>query len=395
VCAYVGGKRAEVFLAHTDIIVLGAGIVGTSIAAHLAKRGLSVALVDRGAPGEGTSYGNAGVIEGNTVFPAAFPSSFAELARIALKRSPVANYHLAFLPQIAPWLLAFRAASQPARLIETAHVMRPLLARAVAEHEALAAEAGADRHLSRRGWLKLYRTDRAFAAQATELDLAARFGIANVRLDRDAALALEPALNGIFRHAVHWTGAVSVDNPLMLQYHDREWGVPVHNDRKHFEFLVLSGAQAGLNFSVVLKKREGYRRAFDKFDPEKVAHYSEARVQKLRSDLEIIRNRMKIEAAVRNARAFLKTQEEFGDFDSYCWRFVGGRPKLNRWKATGQIPATSPESDAFSKDLKQRGFSFVGPTVAYAYMQAAGLVNDHLVSCFRYQELLSEVAAAN
>jgi len=175
---------------------------------------------------------------------------------------------------------------------------------------------------------------------------------------------------------------VSVDNPLMLEYHDREWGVPVHNDRKHFEFLVLSGAQAGLNFSVVLKKREGYRRAFDKFDPEKVAHYSEARIQKLRSDIEIIRNRMKIEAAVRNARAFLKTQEQFGDFDSYCWRFVGGRPKLNRWKAMGQIPATSSESDAFSKDLKQRGFSFVGSTVVYAYMQSVGMINDHLVDCF-------------
>ena len=179
----------------------------------------------------------------------------------------------------------------------------------------------------------------------------------------------------------------SVDNPLMLEYHDREWGVPVHNDRKHFEFLVLSGAQAGLNFSVVLKKREGYRRAFDKFDPEKVAHYSEARIQKLRSDLEIIRNRMKIEAAVRNARAFLKTQGEFGDFDSCCWRFVGGRPKLNRWKAMGQIPATSPESDAFSKDLKQRGFSFVGSTVVRAYMQSVGMVNDHLVDCFRYREI--------
>jgi len=178
-----------------------------------------------------------------------------------------------------------------------------------------------------------------------------------------------------------------VDNPLMLEYHDREWVVPVHNDRKHFEFLVLSGAQAGLKFSVVLKKREGYRRAFDKFDPEKVAHYSQARVQKLRSDLEIIRNRMKIESAVRNARAFLKAQEEFGDFDSYCWRFVGGRPKLNRWKATGQIPATSPESDAFSKDLKQRGFSFVGSTVVYAYMQSVGMVNDHLVDCFRYREI--------
>jgi DNA-3-methyladenine glycosylase I len=134
----------------------------------------------------------------------------------------------------------------------------------------------------------------------------------------------------------------SLDNPLMLEYHDREWGVPVHNDRKHFEFLVLSGAQAGLNFSVVLKKREGYRRAFDKFDPEKVAHYSEARIQKLRSDLEIIRNRMKIESAVRNARAFLKTQEEFGDFDSYCWRFVGGRAKLNRWKATGRFLRPRP-----------------------------------------------------
>jgi D-amino-acid dehydrogenase len=203
-------------VAHTDIIVLGAGIVGTSVAVHLAKRGLSVALVDRGAPGEGTSYGNAGVIEGNTVFPAAFPSSFAELARIALKRSPVANYHLAFLPQIAPWLLSFRAASQPAQLIKTAQVMRPLFARAIAEHQALAAEAKAERHFHHRGWLKLYRTDSAFASQSTELELAARFGIANVPLERDAALALEPSLNGVFRHAVHWTGAVSVDNPLAL-----------------------------------------------------------------------------------------------------------------------------------------------------------------------------------
>ena len=181
-----------------------------------------------------------------------------------------------------------------------------------------------------------------------------------------------------------WAG---VDIPLLLQYHDREWGVPVHSDRKHFEVLVLSGAQAGLNWSLVLKKREGYRRAFDKFDPEKVARYSARKIQDLASDPEIIRNRMKIEAAVRNARAFLKIQDELGDFDSYCWRFVGGRPKLNRWKATRQIPATSPESDAFSKDLKQRGFSFVGPTVVYAYMQAVGMVNDHLVDCFRYREI--------
>jgi D-amino-acid dehydrogenase len=196
--------------------VLGAGIVGTSVAVHLAKRGLAVALVDRQGPGEGTSYGNAGIIEGNTVFPAAFPSSLTELVRIALKRSPLANYHLAFLPRVAPWLMAFHAASRLDRLIETARVMRPLLARAVAEHEALAAEAGAERHLSRRGWLKLYRTDNTFAAQATELDLAAQFGIANVPLDREGALALEPALAGVFRHAVHWTGAVSVNNPLAL-----------------------------------------------------------------------------------------------------------------------------------------------------------------------------------
>jgi len=196
--------------------VLGAGIVGTSIAVHLVKRGMAVALIDRQGPGEGTSYGNAGIIEGNTVFPAAFPSDFGELVRIALKRSPVVNYHAAHLPWVVPWLIAFRAASQPARLVETAQAMRPLFARAVAEHDALAAEAGAGSHLSRRGWLKLYRTDKAFAALAPELELAARFGIANVPLDRDGVLALEPALAGVFRHAVHWTGAVSVDNPLAL-----------------------------------------------------------------------------------------------------------------------------------------------------------------------------------
>jgi DNA-3-methyladenine glycosylase I len=180
---------------------------------------------------------------------------------------------------------------------------------------------------------------------------------------------------------------VSVDDPLLLQYHDREWGVPVHTDRKHFEALVLSGVQAGLSWSLVLKKREGYRRAFNKFDPEKVARYSERQIRKLTSNPEIIRNRMKIEAAVRNAGAFLKIREEFGTFDSYCWRFVEGRPRLNRWKATRQIPAISPESEAFSKDLKRRGFSFVGPTTIYAYMQAVGMVNDHLVDCFRYREI--------
>ncbi len=190
--------------------------MGTSVALHLAKRGVAVALIDRQGPGEGTSYGNAGIIEGNTVFPPAFPSDFAELLRIALKRSPIANYHIAYLPRVAPWLMAFRAASRPERLLETARLMRPLMARAIGEHEILAAEAGAERHFGRRGWLKLYRTDRAFAALAPELDVAARFGIANVLLDREGARALEPALNGVFRHAVHWTGAVSVDNPLAL-----------------------------------------------------------------------------------------------------------------------------------------------------------------------------------
>jgi DNA-3-methyladenine glycosylase I len=187
---------------------------------------------------------------------------------------------------------------------------------------------------------------------------------------------------------------VNADDPLLLEYHDLEWAVPVHSDRKHLEVLVLSGAQAGLNWSLVLKKREGYRRAFDNFDPEKVARYSEKQIQTLLADPTIIRNRMKVEAAVRNARALLKVQQEFGDFDSYCSGFVGGDPKLNRWKTTRQIPATSPESEAFSKDLKHRGFSFVGPTVMYAYMQAAGMVNDHLVGCFRYREIIREVADA-
>ncbi len=203
-------------MARSDVIVLGAGIVGTSIAVHLAKKGLAVALIDRGGPGEATSYGNSGIIEGNTVFPAAFPSDFHELLRVALKRSPVANYHLGFLPKIAPWLLAFRAASKPERLVETAHLMRPLLARAVAEHETLAAEAGAERYLRHTGWLKLYRSDKSFAGAARELELAQELSIGNVPLDRDAALALEPSLAPVFRRAVHWTGAVSVSNPLAL-----------------------------------------------------------------------------------------------------------------------------------------------------------------------------------
>ena len=186
----IAGNRSGGSVARTDVIVLGAGIVGTSIAVHLAKHGLGVALIDRAGPGEGTSYGNSGIIEGNTVFPPAFPADWGSLLRIAFKRSPQANYHLSYLPRIAPWLVAFRAASRPSRLIETAQLMRPLFGRAVAEHEALAAEAGAEPYFSRRGWLKLYRTDRAFAALAPELDLAARLGIANVLLDCDEARAL-------------------------------------------------------------------------------------------------------------------------------------------------------------------------------------------------------------
>jgi len=182
-------------------------------------------------------------------------------------------------------------------------------------------------------------------------------------------------------------GWVSSDNPLMLEYHDREWGVPVHNDRTHFEFLILEAAQAGLSWSTVLRKREGYRRAFGGFDPAKVARYGEKQIEKLMLDEGIIRNRLKIEAAVRSAQAFLAIQKEFGSFDAYCWRFVDGRPKVNRLKRTDKIPATSSESDAFSKDLKRRGFNFVGSTIIYAYMQAVGMVNDHLVECFRFREV--------
>ena len=180
---------------------------------------------------------------------------------------------------------------------------------------------------------------------------------------------------------------VKAADALMLAYHDTEWGVPVHDDLKHFEFLVLEAAQAGLSWSIVLNKREGYRRAFSGFDPHRVARYTEKKIQALTADPGIVRNRMKIEAAVRNARAFLAVQEEFGSFDAYCWRFVDGRPVVNRQTAERAIPATTPQSDAFSKDLKTRGFSFVGSTVIYAHMQAVGMVNDHLVRCFRYREV--------
>ncbi len=176
-------------------------------------------------------------------------------------------------------------------------------------------------------------------------------------------------------------------DPLMQEYHDREWGVPVHEDQRHFEFLVLEGAQAGLSWSTILRKRPGYARAFARFDPLKVARFTEGRIRALTSDPTIIRNRRKIESAVQNARALLSVQREFGSFDAYCWRFVGGVPLENRWRSAKEIPATSRESDAFSKDLRSRGFTFVGSTIIYAHMQAVGMVNDHLVDCFRYPEI--------
>lgn len=171
----------------------------------------------------------------------------------------------------------------------------------------------------------------------------------------------------------------------MWDYHDREWGVPVHDDQKHFEFLILEGAQAGLSWSTILNKRAGYRKAFADFDPEKVARFTPARVEKILLDPGIVRNRQKVESAVNNAKKFLDLVDDVGSFDTFIWGFVGGKPIVNRWTQTKQIPATSKQSDALSKELKQRGFSFVGSTVIYAHMQATGLVNDHLVACPRWK----------
>ena len=208
--------RAKDTMARSDAIVLGAGIVGVSVALHLAKRGLSVALVDRGDPGLATSYGNAGIIEGNTLFPAAFPSNLKTLLRIAFKRASEANYHFAHLVEVAPWLLAFRRNSAPDRLIATMQAMRPLFARAIAEHEALMAEAGATQYLRHTGWLKLYRSDRGFAATARERAIGAELGLPLRALDTEAARALEPSLAPVFRHAVFWEKAASVSNPLAV-----------------------------------------------------------------------------------------------------------------------------------------------------------------------------------
>ena len=179
-----------------------------------------------------------------------------------------------------------------------------------------------------------------------------------------------------------WCG----NDPLYVEYHDKEWGVPVHDERQLFEMLILEGAQAGLNWLTILRKRENYRKAFDHFNAKKIAQYDKAKVAKLLADAGIVRNRLKIAATIQNARAFLEVQKEFGSFDRYIWQFVGGKPKINHWKNLKELPPKTTESDAMSKELKKRGFSFVGSTICYAFMQAVGMVNDHVVTCFRYRK---------
>lgn len=180
-----------------------------------------------------------------------------------------------------------------------------------------------------------------------------------------------------------WAG----NDPLYIDYHDIEWGVPVHDDRILFEFLILEGAQAGLSWSTILKKRENYRKAFDQFDPDLIARYEEVKVAELLVNPGIVRNRLKIEATIQNAQSFLAVQDEFGSFDKYIWGFVGGEPVQNSWQTMAEIPANTPLSDVMSKDLKSRGFKFVGTTICYAFMQAVGIVNDHIMDCFRYLQL--------
>jgi len=180
----------------------------------------------------------------------------------------------------------------------------------------------------------------------------------------------------------HWA-----QNPLAIEYHDKEWGTPVHDDRTFFEFLVLEGAQAGLSWDTILQKRVNYRKAFDNFDPKKVAKYDSKKQKMLLKNPGIIRNRLKVASAISNAKAFLVVQKEFGSFAKYIWQFIGGKPKVNSWRAGQRLPASTPESDAMSKDLKKRGFNFAGSTICYAFMQATGMVNDHAVECFRYKEV--------
>ena len=213
-----------------------------------------------------------------------------------------------------------------------------------------------------------------------------RIPVANFRFRRHDLIQdvlSQGAIRGMAaRKRCKWAQGVS---DAYVEYHDSEWGVPVRDDRKQFEFLILEGAQAGLSWSTILHKREGYRKAFSDFDPVKVSRYTTKRIDKLITDPAIVRNRQKVNSAVTNARAFLEVQGEFGTFSDYIWDFVDGRPKVNRWRRDDQVPATSKESDALSKDLKRRGFKFVGSTIMYAHMQAVGMVNDHVVGCFRYK----------
>ncbi len=195
----------------------------------------------------------------------------------------------------------------------------------------------------------------------------------------------QPAPGPDQRRRCSWCENTSLGQ-LYIDYHDHEWGVPVHDDRVLFEFLILEGAQAGLSWSTILAKREGYRKAFAGFDPAKVARFSDDKLAKLLLDPGIVRNRLKVNSAVVNARAFLAVQKEFGSFDQYIWSFVGGKPKVNKWKTMGEVPATTPESDAMSKDLARRGFKFIGSTICYAFMQATGMVNDHFTGCFRHKD---------
>ena len=188
----------------------------------------------------------------------------------------------------------------------------------------------------------------------------------------------------------YWAGS----DPLYVTYHDQEWGVPLHDDLRLFEFLVLEGAQAGLSWLTILRKRENYRRAFAGFDPARVARFDKRKIERLLQDAGIVRNRQKIEAAVSNARAYLAVQKEFGSFDAYVWRFVDGAPRQNRWRKQGELPAKTPVSEAMSRDLLQRGFRFVGPTICYAHMQATGMVNDHLLGCFRHAQVAALGGAA-
>ena len=190
-------------------------------------------------------------------------------------------------------------------------------------------------------------------------------------------------MNEVKKNRCAWVGL----DPLYISYHDKEWGVPVFDDRLLFEFLILEGAQAGLSWLTVLKKRENYRLAYEGFEPEKVARFNEKKIEKLLTNPGIIRNRLKIRSSIKNASLYLKIQEEFGSFAKYSWNFVGGRQRKNKFKALSEIPASTPESEALSKDLKKRGFNFVGPTIMYAHMQAVGMVNDHTIDCFRYKEV--------